>query len=147
MWRYICAKPGTNLWSENEARVACYQMGMVWEEGSGIVVVLTFIIKRIILYSDIDFKISGYSNKFCSKNLSYSGLEEKLINCLSDDHNIYYCSYNYYYYAYATAKCIEGILYYQLIIIILLYLYIWIFVISRQIFENLCIWSMAHTLW
>ena len=44
-WRYICAKQGTNLWSENEARVACYQMGMKWEEGSGIVVVLTLIIK------------------------------------------------------------------------------------------------------
>ena len=44
MWKDICAKPGSNQWSENEARVACYQMGMVWEEGSGIVVVLIFLI-------------------------------------------------------------------------------------------------------
>ena len=117
-WRYICAKQGTtNLWSENEARVACYQMGMEWEEGSGIVVMVIFIIKRFILYSDIELKISGsYSNKFYSKNLSCSGLEEKLINCLSDDQNIYYCNYNSYGYIYATAKCIEGILYHQLII-------------------------------
>ena len=41
-WKYICAKIGYNLWSKNEARVACYQMGMVWKEGSGIVVVLIF---------------------------------------------------------------------------------------------------------
>ena len=40
VWKDICAKPGCNQWSENEARVACYQMGMVWAEGSGIVVVL-----------------------------------------------------------------------------------------------------------
>ena len=50
-WTDICAKPGSNQWSENEARVACYQMGMVWKEGSGIVVVLIFLIKMFILYS------------------------------------------------------------------------------------------------
>ena len=27
---------GSNQWGRNEARVACYQMGMVWKEGSGI---------------------------------------------------------------------------------------------------------------
>ena len=43
VWRYICAKP--NQWSENEAKVACYQMKMVWKEGSGtIVVVISLII-------------------------------------------------------------------------------------------------------
>ena len=41
---YICAKPGTNLWSENEARVACYQIGMSWQIRSGILVVLIFLI-------------------------------------------------------------------------------------------------------
>ena len=34
-WTDICAKPDSNQWSENEARVACYQMGIVWKEGSG----------------------------------------------------------------------------------------------------------------
>ena len=48
MWKYICAKPNSNQWSENEARVACYQMGMVWKEGSGIIAVLIFIIKYLI---------------------------------------------------------------------------------------------------
>ena len=31
-WNYICAKPGSNQWGENEARVACYQMGMSWQD-------------------------------------------------------------------------------------------------------------------
>ena len=47
MWSYICVKPNSNQWSENEAKVACYQMGKSWEEGSGIVVVQTFIIKHL----------------------------------------------------------------------------------------------------
>ena len=34
-WQYICAKPNSTFWNENEARVACYEMGMSWEEGSG----------------------------------------------------------------------------------------------------------------
>ena len=34
-WQYICAKSNFTFWSENEARMACYQMGMSWEEGSG----------------------------------------------------------------------------------------------------------------
>ena len=115
-WKYICANPGYNLWSENEARMACYQMGMVWAEGSGIVVVLTFIIKRFILYCNIELKLLGdYSSPMYSKTLSCSGLEEKLINCSVDDY-IYSCYYdgsdNSNCYWYATAKCIKGILYY-----------------------------------
>ena len=39
-WSYICAKPGHNQWGENEARVACYQMGMSWQEQSGIKICL-----------------------------------------------------------------------------------------------------------
>ena len=54
MWKYICAKPNSNQWSEKEARVACYQMGMLWEEGSGIVTVLIFLIIWFILYSDTE---------------------------------------------------------------------------------------------
>ena len=114
-WKYICAKPGSNLWGENEARVACYQMGMVWQEGSGIVDVLISLIKRFILYSDIGLKTAWTnSNKFLHKNFSCSGLEEKLINCSSDDQTFCYCYYwinNHKRYAYATAKCKEGILY------------------------------------
>ena len=34
-WQCICAKPNSTFWSENEDRVACYEMGMSWEEGSG----------------------------------------------------------------------------------------------------------------
>ena len=113
VWKYICAKPGSNQWSENEARVACYQMGMVWEEGSGIVVVLIFLIKMIILYSDIKLNTTpgSYSNYIYSKNLSCSGLEENLINCSVDD-RIYSCYYHEHgYHYYATTKCVEGILY------------------------------------
>ena len=54
-----------------------------------------------------------------SKSFSCSGLEKKLINCSVDDH-IYSC---YYYYNsnsnhfwYATAKCVEGILYHESIL-------------------------------
>ena len=54
---YICAKPGTNLWSENEARLACYQMRMVWKEESGI---KCFIYKRNLHY--ILYRIEYYSN-------------------------------------------------------------------------------------
>ena len=57
-WSDICAKPGSNQWSENEARVACYQMGMVWKEGSGIVVVLIFLFKNV--YSLLSHKIKDY---------------------------------------------------------------------------------------
>ena len=28
-WSDICAKPGSNQWGKNEARVACYQMEML----------------------------------------------------------------------------------------------------------------------
>ena len=115
-WKDICAKPGSNQWSENEARVACYQMEMAWAEGSGIVVVLIFLIKMFILYSDI--KLNTTTRSFYgivySKTFSCSGLEEKLINCSVDDH-IYSCYYydngNSNHYWYATAKCIKGILY------------------------------------
>ena len=115
VWKYICAKPNSNQWGENEARVACYQMGKAWKERSGIVVVLIFLIKMFILYSAINFKTTwSYSNYIYSKNLSCSGLEENLINCSVDDH-IYSCSYDGSYnsnrYWYATAKCVEGILY------------------------------------
>ena len=34
-WQYICAKPNSTFWNENEARVACYKMKMSWEEESG----------------------------------------------------------------------------------------------------------------
>ena len=34
-WQCICAKSNSTFWSENEDRVACYDMGMSWEEGSG----------------------------------------------------------------------------------------------------------------
>ena len=88
---------------------------MSWQEGSGIVDVLISLIKRFILYSDIGLKIAQTnSNKFLYKNFSCSGLEEKLINCSSDDHTFYYCYYwinNHKRYAYATTKCKEGILY------------------------------------
>ena len=116
MWSYICAKKGTNEWSENEAKVACYQMGMVWEEGSGIVVVITFIIKRLILFSDSELATNWtYSNtSYSKKNYYCLGLEEELINCSADNHDYYcdnYTSRLYYYYSYATPKCIEGIFY------------------------------------
>ena len=115
VWKGICAKPGSNQWSENEARVACYQMGMVWKEGSGIVVVLIFLMKNFIFYSDIKLNTTEIlSGVVYTKSFSCYGLEEKLINCSVDDY-IHSC---YYYdngnsnsYLYATAKCIEGILY------------------------------------
>ena len=70
MWSYICAKKGTNVWSENEAKVACYGMGKSWEEGSGIVVVLILIINRLILYFDIELTINRtYSNNLYSKKI------------------------------------------------------------------------------
>ena len=112
-WSDICAKPRSNQWSENEAKVACYQMEMVWAEGSGIVVVLIFLIKMFILYSEIKFNTTNGSfyGIVYSKTFSCSGLEEKLINCSVDDH-IYSCYYHEHgYYYYATAKCVEGILY------------------------------------
>ena len=112
-WKDICAKPGSNRWSENEARVACYQMGMVWKEGSGIVVVLIFLIKMFILYSDIKLNTTtgSFNGIVYSKTFSCSGLEEKLINCSVDDYidTCYYHEHGHYYYA--TAKCIKGILY------------------------------------
>ena len=87
---------------------------MVWEEGSGIVVVLIFLIKMFILdlYSGIELITWNYLEIFYSKSLSCSGLEEKLINCSIDDYlNI--CNYyeNGHYYYYATANCNKGILY------------------------------------
>ena len=55
---YICAKPGSNQWSENEARVACYQMEMAWAEGSGIVYFdcIVFHVKSNLLIVAIKFK-------------------------------------------------------------------------------------------
>ena len=115
MWKDICAKPGSNQWSENEARVSCYQMGMIWAEGSGIVVVLIFLIKMFILYSDIKLNTTeNLSGVVYTKSFSCSGLEEKLINCSVDDH-IYSCYYydngNSKLYLYASAKYIKVILY------------------------------------
>ena len=115
-WSDICAKPGSNQWSENEARVACYQMEMAWAEGSGIVIVLIFLIKMFILYSDIKLNTTNRSfyGIVYSKTFSCSGLEEKLINCSVDDyiHSFYYYGHdNSSCYWYATAKCVEGILY------------------------------------
>ena len=115
MWKDICAKPGSNQWSENEARVACYQMEMVWAEGSGIVVVLIFLMKKFIFYSDIKLNTTeSFSGVIYTKSFFCSGLEEKLINC-SVDYYIHSCYYydhgNSNYYWYATAKCIKGILY------------------------------------
>ena len=155
IWKDICAKPGSNQWGENEAKVACYQIGMVWKEGSGIVVVLIFLIKMFILYSDIKLNNTGsLSGIVYSKTFSCSGLEEKLMNCSVDDYidTCYYHEHNSNQFYYATAKCVEGILYYQSILCKYIFyslsvLYIWKSVISRQNFENLCIWSMAHTLW
>ena len=100
---------------------------MVWEEGSGIVVVLIFLIKMFILYSDIELITWSYLGIFYSKNLSCSGLEEKLINCSIDDYeNICYYYENGYYYYYATAKCIDGILYRQTILCIYIYIYMYL---------------------
>ena len=113
MWKYICAKSVSYHWSENEARVACYQMRMSWEKGSGIVAVLIFLIIWYIIYSDTELTTNWTDqNTLYLKNMSCSGIEEKLIHCSSDVN--YYCDYytvqGYHYFKYATAKCIEGIL-------------------------------------
>ena len=113
-WYDICAKPGSNQWGENEARVACYQMGMAWKEGSGIVVVLIFLIKMFILYSDIKLNTTrSFSGIAYSKTFFCSGLEEKLINCSVDDHinSCHYYEHNFNHFLYATAKCVDGIPY------------------------------------
>ena len=113
-WSDICAKPGSNQWSENEARVACYQMGMVWKEGSGI---NCYIWKSIsFFYSDIELNITAPSQTYLVsfKNFSCSGIEEKLINCstipVDRNENPYYdCIYQPGVYYFATVDCIPGI--------------------------------------
>ena len=88
---------------------------MLWEEGSGIVVVLFFLIIWFILYSDTELTTNWTdSNIFYPKKMFCSGIEEKLIHCSADNVN-FYCDYytvhGYHYFKYPTAKCIEGILY------------------------------------
>ena len=114
-WSDICAKPDSNQWGENEARVACHQMGMIWKEGSGI---NCFGIKLIpFFYSDIELKVTGRSYQtylVLFKNFSCSGTEEKLLNCSTirvekNEISSYDCIYQPNVYYYATIDCIPGI--------------------------------------
>ena len=56
-WTDVCVKPGSNQWGKNVARVACYQMVMVWKEKLGI---RCFIYKRNSHYTL--YRIEYYSN-------------------------------------------------------------------------------------
>ena len=99
------------MWSENEARVACYQMGMSWEEGSGNTnwnCYLTF-------YFDIELRttVSNSLNTY-HKAFSCLGVEERLIDCSANDY--YDCYYGPYYYA--TVHCLPGIFYNKLLLLL-----------------------------
>ena len=115
-WKYICAKPNSTFWSENEARVACYEMGMSWEEGSGNTnwnCYLTFYF-RIELRTTVSNSLNTYHKTF-----SCLGVEERLIDCSVNDN--YDCYFGPYYYV--TVHCLSGIFYYKLLILLFLYSY------------------------
>ena len=112
-WSYICAKPGSNQWGENEARVACYQMGMSWQEQSGIKICLMYLI-IYLLYSGIVLSTTDQYHEVKLKNITCSGVEENIINCFiipTHDHEIYNCQYisETHAYYYANVHCILDI--------------------------------------
>ena len=108
-WSYICAKPGSNQWGENEARVACYQMGMSCQEQSGIkICLMDWII--YLLYFGIVLSTTDQHHEVKLKNIICSRVEENVINCLViSAYELYNCLYEYksgthgYYYANVTA--------------------------------------------
>ena len=70
-WQYICAKPNSTFWNENEARVACYEMGCHGKKDQ----VVTNSNCYLTFYFNIELRISvSNSLNIYNKTFACSGI-------------------------------------------------------------------------
>ena len=94
-----------------KAKVAWYEMGMSWEEGSG----NTNWNYHLTFNFDIELRTSVSSNSLSTyhKNFTCLGEEERPVYCSSNDYYDCYLGP----YCYATVYCLPDIFYYKFLIL------------------------------